>query len=58
MARIADGVNVLVVDEDGKTVVLSGGAEVPSWAEGQLGEHVFEVEKKPAAKRAAAEKSE
>jgi hypothetical protein len=58
MARIADGVNVLVLDEQGERVVLSGGDEVPSWASDQLGEHVLEAEKKPAPKRAAAEKSE
>lgn len=58
MARVADGVNVVVLDEAGERVLLTGGAEVPEWAADQLGEHVLEAEKKPAAKRAAADKSE
>lgn len=37
--------NVLVLDEDGNTVLLEAGQKVPAWASDQVGDHCYAAAK-------------
>lgn len=43
-------VNVVVVDDDGNTVLLEAGSTVPKWASDQVGDHCFAGKESSSAK--------